>query len=240
MSADKALDIKQKDFYIKIPKSVAIHSGLNDTDCYVFGALNSYANIPSYKSKGIPLYTTKIADKLGIQVRVLLYTINNLISQGLIRVSYDEKIKRRRIFLNVHHDDAYVLIPHEVVASDISIQSKIFYGKAFASRNGYAYENIRELAEYTDKHKSSVYRHVSLLEERGFLKRDKSNLYRWLPNDAYSARKRVQKASTKDKVYSTGERASKRLAKAPPTNIQDHVMQDESDKALDEIYRSIR
>lgn len=240
---DKAFEIKDKDFFIKIPKSVATDRILNDTDCYVFGALNSYVNIPTYKTNGIPLYTTKLAKRIGISVRVLLYTLKNISDHGLITLTYDAKIKRRRIFLRAHHDDAYVLIPHDVVNRGISIPSKIFYGKAFAARNGYAYQSIKEIADYTGYHKSSVYRHISELVDFGLLKRDLSSMYRWLPNDVYSVRKRAEKGKSKDKVYATGQKANQRLANAPPSFEKDLTAinpDDQADMALDTIFKRIR
>lgn len=215
-----------KGLYARIPKSVALDNRYNDTDKYVFGILLSYAN--NVKNKGFKLYTSDMAKKINVSRRVLQYTINRLanlvkrtpdFSDGpLISIEYDSKSKRRIIFVNNFDKDAYILIPNEVVQDPfLSIQSKIFYGKAFVTRPGYRYDRISDIAEYTRYHRASVYRHINILISKGYIKRDISvDGYRYITLDSYSEQLNLKRKESKEKVWFVGERANQKIENAPP------------------------
>lgn len=235
-------------FYGRLPKAVALDERYNDTDKYVFAALLSLAN--NVKNKGFHLFTTKLAKMLSISVRVLQYTVTRLATtvklsndfkqRPLVYLSYDAKKRRRVITLDNVDADAYVLIPHDVMKdASLSIPTKMFYGRAFVTRPGFVYERILDIADYTDYHKSSVYRHIHELTNAGYLKRDISaDGYKFIAKDSYSESLQLKQKKTKDKVYYTGERANDKLSRAPPTKPVQH--DPKADAAIHELYQRIK
>lgn len=213
-------------FYIRIPKSVALDSRYNATDKYIFGALLSLA--VNVKNKGFKLYTSDLSRKINVSKRVLQYTVNRLatlvdrnadFTDGpLITIEQDKKSRYRIIYVNNYDKDAYCLIPGEIVADQfLSIQSKIFYGQAFVTRPGFRYERIWDIAEHTNYHRASVYRHIQILIKTGYLMRDTSvDGYRFIARDSYSKQLEIRRNESKEKVWFVGERANQKIENAPP------------------------
>lgn len=225
---------EKQNIFIRIPKSIYFNETLNDTEKYVYGALLSIHKL--FWNRGIPVNTARLSKQINVSQRLIQMYIKSLKSKGLLQT--ETMNGSRRIFLFNLDDDAYVLIPDEMVKDTrLSVPYKVSYGLAFVTMDGYTYSNFSELKNKLQLSASSVYRHLHILSSIGYIKRDISaSGYRFLAMDHYSTSHREKKLLKPEvKIYKTGERASERTQKAPPRSYPDDV-----DMILDKIWKQIR
>lgn len=249
MKKDKQLEQlnNEKGFFSWLPEEIALSDNFNHTEKYVFAALLSLSNIRGGLKNGIRLRTKALANKIGISTRVLQYTIKSLSSKNahlndvysgpLISVQKtNKKAYKQIIIMNYYDEDAYILIPTDIINSNLSIPSKLFYGRAFAARPGFTYDTINDIADYTEYSDSSAYRHINILIKSGFINRDASDLtvHRYVTNDNHS-NKRYNK-SKRDKANARAKRIieSNRKNNAPPIKAPK-----KPNPMLDEIWNQI-
>lgn len=238
-NSDKQLN-QTKKIFIRIPKKVYLNQALNDTEKYLYGALLSLYKL--FGARGIPVQTARLSKLIKVSQRLIQLYLNTLKEKKLLAI--ETVGGKRRVFLWETDDDAYVLIPDDMVYDPrASVPYKVSYGLAFVSMNGYEYQSMEELSAKMQLSSSSVYRHINYLKELGYISKDISaSGYRFLTHDAYSESQRIkQSKNPSKKIYNTGERQSKKLGNAPPVPTKEKTPED--DRALmyiDKMFQSMK
>lgn len=172
--------------YIAMPKQIYINKDISHTDKIILSWFTSF------KSEWNALTTKTIADTLNLSVSAVRESIKRLVFLDLLSQKYWNA--RKRVFKSniKKSDDIVVVIPNEILTLEVSSTYKVTMGyiiSASMGKNnklaGYNFNHVTQLAKHLNLSTSSVYRHITLLEIMGYIRRDEASNWLLRPQDKY-------------------------------------------------------
>lgn len=227
----KRIKLISKKLHIIIPSVILNNTDLSATDKIILSWFTGF------DKENNTLTTDYIAQTLKLSTSAIRASIKRLVFLDLLKETY--YYARKRMFTSTiekTEDDAPVILTNEILTSEVSSTYKISMGIIVASSlgennnlNGYNFNKIDELIEILGLSKSSVYRHLKLLQELGQVTRDTSSTWLLRPHTEYTDKKFAIRNKKKRSEKTTEQKTSEYV----PPNITDA-----NNKVMESFYNN--